>query len=40
MYGLVQVTRYGDPDTAVKKLHESKEQILALANSFHPQVGS
>ncbi len=38
MYGQVQVTRYGDPDTAVKKLHESKEQILALANSFHPQM--
>ncbi|MFT3836014.1 MAG: hydroxymethylglutaryl-CoA reductase, degradative [Myxococcaceae bacterium] len=38
MYGQVQVTRYGDPDAAVRKLHEHKEQILALANSFHPSM--
>ncbi len=38
MYGQVQVTRYGDPEEATKKLLAHKEQLLALANSFHPQM--
>lgn len=38
MIGQVQVTRYGDPDEATKKILASKEQILALANSLHPQM--
>jgi hydroxymethylglutaryl-CoA reductase len=38
MIGQVQVTRYGDPEEASKKILAAKEQILALANSFHPQM--
>jgi hydroxymethylglutaryl-CoA reductase len=38
MIGQVQVTRYGDPDVAKAKLLAHKEQILALANSFHPAM--
>ncbi len=38
MVGQVQVTDYGDPETATKALRAHKEQLLALANSFHPQL--
>jgi hydroxymethylglutaryl-CoA reductase len=38
MIGQVQVTRYGDPDEATRKIYAAREQILALANSFHPQM--
>jgi len=38
MIGQVQVTRYGDPTEAADKILAHKEQILALANSFHPQM--
>jgi hydroxymethylglutaryl-CoA reductase len=38
MIGQVQVTRYGDPTEATDKILEAKEQILALANSFHPAM--
>src|SRR5438105_449485 len=38
MIGQVQVTRYGDPAIAKAKLEAHKEQLLALANSFHPQM--
>lgn len=38
MIGQVQVTRYGDPDEATRKILAAKEQILALANSFHPDM--
>ncbi|MBL9039284.1 MAG: hydroxymethylglutaryl-CoA reductase, degradative [Archangium sp.] len=38
MIGQVQVTRYGDPTEAAKKLIAHKEQLLALANSFHPSM--
>jgi hydroxymethylglutaryl-CoA reductase len=38
MIGQVQVTRYGDPTQAADKILAHKEQILALANSFHPQL--
>jgi hydroxymethylglutaryl-CoA reductase len=38
MIGQVQVTRYGDPEQAKAKLYAHKEQILALANSFHPAM--
>jgi hydroxymethylglutaryl-CoA reductase len=38
MYGQVQITGYGDPDQAVRKLHDHREQLLALANSFHPSM--
>ncbi|MEN9800230.1 MAG: hypothetical protein RL653_3927 [Pseudomonadota bacterium] len=38
MIGQVQVTRFGDPERAAKKIQEHKEQILALANSFHPAM--
>jgi hydroxymethylglutaryl-CoA reductase len=38
MIGQVQVTRYGDPTQATAKILDHKEQILALANSFHPQM--
>ncbi len=38
MIGQVQVTGYGDPATAVERLLAHKEQLLALANSFHPTM--
>src|SRR5439155_5641549 len=38
MIGQVQVTRYGDPDDASRKILAHREQILALANSFHPTL--
>jgi hydroxymethylglutaryl-CoA reductase len=38
MIGQVQVTGYGDPSEASKKLLAHKEQLLALANSFHPTM--
>lgn len=38
MIGQVQLTRYGDPTEAAKKLEANREQLLALANSFHPQM--
>lgn len=40
MIGQVQVTGYGDPTAASKKLLAHKEQLLALANSFHPSMQS
>ena len=38
MIGQVQVTRYGDPSEAMGKILACKEEILALANSFHPAM--
>ena len=38
MIGQIQVTHFGDPTEASKKLVAHKEQILALANSFHPSM--
>jgi hydroxymethylglutaryl-CoA reductase len=38
MIGQVQVTGYGDPTVATRALLDHKEQLLALANSFHPQM--
>lgn len=38
MIGQVQVTSYGDPAVAAKAIVDHKEQILALANSFHPSM--
>lgn len=38
MIGQVQVTRYGDPTDATEKILAHREAILALANSFHPQM--
>ncbi|MBK7863344.1 MAG: hydroxymethylglutaryl-CoA reductase, degradative [Archangiaceae bacterium] len=38
MIGQVQVTRFGDPEVAKTRLIEHKEQLLALANSFHPAM--
>jgi hydroxymethylglutaryl-CoA reductase len=38
MIGQVQVTNFGDPTEASKKLVAQKEQLLALANSFHPNM--
>jgi len=38
MIGQVQVTHYGDPTEASQKIAAAKDQILALANSFHPQL--
>jgi len=38
MIGQVQVTRYGDPTAAAEKILGAKDQILALANSFHPDM--
>ncbi len=38
MIGQVQVTRFGDPEQAKAKLIAHKEQLLALANSFHPAM--
>ncbi|XXF80339.1 hydroxymethylglutaryl-CoA reductase, degradative [Myxococcaceae bacterium GXIMD 01537] len=38
MIGQVQLTRYGDPSEATEKILAAREQILALANSFHPAM--
>lgn len=38
MVGQVQVTNYGDAAAASAKLRDRSEQILALANSFHPAL--
>jgi hydroxymethylglutaryl-CoA reductase len=38
MIGQVQVTRFGDPTVAAERVLDAKEQILALANSFHPAM--
>ncbi|MCI0671077.1 MAG: 3-hydroxy-3-methylglutaryl-CoA reductase, partial [Myxococcaceae bacterium] len=38
MIGQVQVTRYGNPSEATEKILAHREQILALANSFHPSL--
>lgn len=38
MVGQVQVARYGDPQAAKEKLLAKKEELLALANSFHPSM--
>lgn len=38
MIGQVQLTRYGDPKVAQQKLLARKEELLALANSFHPSM--
>lgn len=38
MIGQVQVTRYGDPTEATEKILAAREEILALANSFHPAM--
>jgi hydroxymethylglutaryl-CoA reductase len=38
MIGQVQVTRYGDPTETARRLLAHKEQLLALANSFHPAM--
>lgn len=38
MIGQVQVTNYGDATEAAKALADHREQILALANSFHPAM--
>ncbi|MEW5737713.1 MAG: hydroxymethylglutaryl-CoA reductase, degradative [Myxococcota bacterium] len=38
MIGQVQVTGFGDPAVATQTLLAHKEQLLALANSFHPSM--
>ena len=38
MIAQVQITRYGDPTAASQKILAHKEQLLALANSFHPSL--
>lgn len=38
MIGQVQLTGYGDPAAASKAIVAHKEQLLALANSFHPAM--
>ncbi len=38
MLGQVQVTRFGDAEGATQRLLAHKEPLLALANSFHPQL--
>ena len=38
MIGQIQVTRYGNPSVASARILERKEQIIALANSFHPKM--
>jgi hydroxymethylglutaryl-CoA reductase len=38
MLSQVQVTEYGDLETARSALLESREELLALANSFHPSL--
>jgi hydroxymethylglutaryl-CoA reductase len=34
----IQLTGYGDPDVAQERVLAAKEQILALADSFHPSL--
>ncbi|RKG93587.1 hydroxymethylglutaryl-CoA reductase, degradative [Corallococcus terminator] len=38
MIGQVQVSNYGDPTLASERILDAKEEILALANSFHPAM--
>ena len=38
MIAQIQVTRYGDPEIARARLLAAKDHLLALANSFHPQM--
>ncbi|NBD08233.1 MULTISPECIES: hydroxymethylglutaryl-CoA reductase, degradative [Corallococcus] len=38
MIGQVQLTRYGVPEVARERLLAAREQLLALANSFHPAL--
>lgn len=38
MIGQVQVTGYGDVETAKAAILAAREEILALANSFHPSM--
>lgn len=38
MIGQIQVTDYGDPTVASQQILDHREQILALANSFHPAM--
>ncbi|RKG81418.1 hydroxymethylglutaryl-CoA reductase, degradative [Corallococcus exercitus] len=38
MIGQVQVSNYGDAGIARERILDAKEQILALANSFHPAM--
>ncbi len=38
MIGQIQVTGYGDPTVASQEILAHKEEILALANSFHPAM--
>ncbi len=38
MIGQIQVTNYGDPTVASQEILDHKEEILALANSFHPAM--
>jgi hydroxymethylglutaryl-CoA reductase len=38
MIGQIQVTRYGDPLLAKERILDAEEQILELANSFHPKM--
>ncbi|MDY7229654.1 hydroxymethylglutaryl-CoA reductase, degradative [Hyalangium rubrum] len=40
MIGQVQLTRFGDATEASQKILDVKDQILALANSFHPSMVS
>ena len=40
MIGQVQVSEFGDPTEASKKIMAHREQLLALANSFHPAMVS
>ncbi|WP_233583292.1 hydroxymethylglutaryl-CoA reductase, degradative [Corallococcus sp. CA053C] len=38
MIGQVQLTRYGAPEVARERVLAGREQLLALANSFHPSL--
>lgn len=38
MIGQIQVTNYGDPTIASQTILDHREEILALANSFHPAM--
>ncbi len=38
MAAQIQLTRYGDPDEAREKIVAAREEILALADSFHPSL--
>ncbi|MDP3277381.1 MAG: hydroxymethylglutaryl-CoA reductase, degradative [Deltaproteobacteria bacterium] len=38
MLGQVQVTAYGDLDAAITCIRDSREDLLVLANSFHPTL--